>query len=372
MTATAALPVTVPFEAPLEALYPDPRQPRKHIDDAALEELAASIRVHGVLEPLIVHPQLRQDKQAGYTIVAGERRWRAAKRAGLKTVPVVVRAQLTVAQIGEIQLIENLQREDLTAVELATGYAAYLKATGKSQAELAKAVGKDEGTVSHHLALLTLPPEIQQLVSDRTLSFAHARELARLVPHPKALARVAKYVGERIHWGNVPTTRTMKRYVDSELDRERRRQKAAAAKKKGGGRRAAPTSAIQDNLEWKRRQALQEIGQRARAKALKAELPTLVQRFRKDRLVQLVKKIPGAIAAAIAREFQPGWWSDQRTIGEHLVRHGPGAGYGKIAAVLWLRPRWGALDRQFTVAALKAIAAEQTKAVAPKRKGGGK
>lgn len=158
-------------EAEITELRPNPYQPRKNFDDAALQELMESIKQHGIVQPLVVRKSIR-----GYEIVAGERRFRAAKLAALQTVPIVVR-DFTDEQMMEIALVENIQREDLNPIEVAFAYQKLMNHLGITQEELAERVGKSRPHVANFLRLLQLPAEVQEYVSRGTLSMGHARTL---------------------------------------------------------------------------------------------------------------------------------------------------------------------------------------------------
>ncbi len=155
----------------LKELRPNPYQPRKKFGDASLKELSQSIKEHGVIQPLIVRKSIR-----GYEIVAGERRFRAAKEADLESVPVVIR-ELTDDQMMEIALIENLQREDLNPIEIAQAFKKLMEHLSLTQEQLAEKVGKSRPHVTNFLRLLQLPESIQEYVSRGTLSMGHARAL---------------------------------------------------------------------------------------------------------------------------------------------------------------------------------------------------
>ena len=161
----------------LDLLAPSPLQPRRHFDETALSELAASIALKGVLQPLLVRPDPRQAGR--YEIVAGERRWRAAQRARVHKVPVHV-TDLTDAEVLEIALIENLQRQDLTAVEEARGYRRLLEDFGHTQEHVAEVVGKSRAHVANTLRLLTLPTAVQDLLDEGKISVGQARPLIGL------------------------------------------------------------------------------------------------------------------------------------------------------------------------------------------------
>lgn len=158
-------------ELPLERIRPNPRQPRKEFAPEALAELAASIREHGVVQPVLVRPV-----DGGYELVAGERRWRAARAAGLERIPAVVR-DISPAKAMEIALIENLQREDLNPVEQAEAYRTLLEEHGLSHEELARRLGKSRPQITNTLRLLQLPRPVQALVASGALSVGHAKVL---------------------------------------------------------------------------------------------------------------------------------------------------------------------------------------------------
>ena len=153
-------------------IEPNREQPRKIFDEAALGELADSIATHGVIQPLLVRPI----KDGGYQLVAGERRWRAARIAGLTEVPVVIK-DLTDSETVELAMVENLQREDLNPLEEALGYSYMMKELKITQEEAAEKVGKSRPAIANSLRLLKLPEEIQEMVRDNIISAGHARAL---------------------------------------------------------------------------------------------------------------------------------------------------------------------------------------------------
>jgi ParB family chromosome partitioning protein len=161
-------------EVPLTLLHPNPNQPRTHFDPAALAELSASIKQNGVLQPILVRP--RPAPLPGYEIVAGERRYRAARDAGLTKVPVVVR-MLSDEETLAVALIENLIRQDIGPLETARAYSRLMSEFGWTQEEMGKRVGKSRVSVANHLRLLKLPQEIQESVERGELSEGHARGL---------------------------------------------------------------------------------------------------------------------------------------------------------------------------------------------------
>ena len=170
---------------PVAFLRPGKFQPRRHFDEAALEELAASIRHHGLLQPILVRPIAGESD--AYEIIAGERRWRAAQRASLHDVPVIVQT-LSDTQALEIALVENLQRQDLSALEEAEGYKRLMDEFGHSHGELGGLVGKSRSHVANMLRLLALPDGVKAMVQSGELSAGHARALLT-APDPEALAK---------------------------------------------------------------------------------------------------------------------------------------------------------------------------------------
>lgn len=156
---------------PIEALSPNPDQPRRTFEEAALEELAQSIKERGIIQPIIV-----RSKGDGYEIVAGERRWRAAQRAQVHRVPVVVR-DLSDAEVLEIAIIENIQRADLNAIDEAAGYQQLMDRFGHTQEQLGTALGKSRSHIANLLRLLTLPEAVRDHVVQGRLSAGHARAL---------------------------------------------------------------------------------------------------------------------------------------------------------------------------------------------------
>ena len=159
-------------ELSINELEPNRNQPRKSFNDEAMSELADSIAQHGVLQPLLVRPLL----SGGYQIVAGERRWRASRMAGLTTVPALIR-ELTDSEVMQIALIENLQREDLKPLEEAQGYQALIDEHGFTQDEISKTVGKSRPAVTNALRLLNLPEDIRSMLERGELTAGHARTL---------------------------------------------------------------------------------------------------------------------------------------------------------------------------------------------------
>jgi ParB family chromosome partitioning protein len=174
---------------PIEAIQPNPDQPRKRFSQQTLEELADSIRAHGLLQPIIVTP-LRGAGADRFQLVAGERRWRAAQLAGLQLIPALVR-DATRGQSLELALIENLQREDLNPMEAARVFERLVEDFGLKHEEIAQRTGKDRATITNFLRLLRLPAEVQELVSEGKLSTGHAKALLAIAS-PQEQRRLAK------------------------------------------------------------------------------------------------------------------------------------------------------------------------------------
>jgi len=158
----------------IDAIDPNPVQPRRVFQADALRELADSIVQHGIIQPLVLRP-----KGTRFQIVAGERRWRAAKLAGLKEVPAVVQ-EISDERLLEVTLIENVQREDLNPIELAMAFERMARELNLNHDEIGRRTGKDRSTIANSIRLLQLPPDIQQLVAERRLSAGHARCLLAL------------------------------------------------------------------------------------------------------------------------------------------------------------------------------------------------
>lgn len=178
-----------PSEVDLNSIVPGPMQPRTSFDEAALESLAESIKTHGVVQPLLV-----RHRDDGFQLIAGERRWRAAKMAGLTRVPVLVK-DIADDNLLEIALIENIQREDLNPIEEAQAYKRLIENVGLTQEALATRVGRDRSYITNYLRLLKLPDDLQQLVIEGRLSTGHARTLLGL-SHVDLQRRLARQVIE--------------------------------------------------------------------------------------------------------------------------------------------------------------------------------
>lgn len=212
----ALIPETEPEESKsllycgIEEIHPNRSQPRKHFDESKLQELADSIKAKGILEPLIV-----KKRGDGYELIVGERRWRAAQRAGLREVPVLVK-EMDDRETLEASLIENVQRDDLNSLEEAGAYLRLVEEFGISQEELGQRLGKDRTTISNTLRLLKLPPEIKEHLLQSRISSGHARailslegrerqrELCNLILQKGLSVREAEALAK--HWSKKPKT----------------------------------------------------------------------------------------------------------------------------------------------------------------------
>lgn len=174
-------------EIDLERIYPNPYQPRKNFSEEEMKELADSIREHGVFQPILVRPT-----DTGYVLLAGERRVRAARQAGLTTIPAIVQ-DFTDEQMMELSLLENIQREDLSAVEEAESYRTLIEKLGYTQEQLADRIGKSRTHVTNTLRLLTLPQEIQKMVNDKELTMGQVRPLITVQPEAEQI-RLARMI----------------------------------------------------------------------------------------------------------------------------------------------------------------------------------
>lgn len=175
----------------ISEIEPNRDQPRKEFDEAALAELAHSISQHGVLQPLLVRPLIG----GGYQIVAGERRYRACRMAGVTEIPVVIR-ELSDSETMELALIENLQRENLTPIEEAQGFGVLVDSYGMSQEEVAQVVGRSRSAVANSLRLLNLPKEVSDMVERGEISAGHGRTLLAL-DSPEEMVKLAKEISEK-------------------------------------------------------------------------------------------------------------------------------------------------------------------------------
>ena len=236
---------------PVASLRPNRFQPRTYFDESLIEELAESIRAQGVIQPLVVSPDTQGE---GYLIIAGERRWRASRRAGLETVPVVVREVADDRELLELALVENLQRSDLNPLEEAEAYQALQEKFSLSQEEIATRVGKARTTVTNALRLLRLPEEVRELLREGQISAGQARPLLGLATSEEQITLAERAVREGL------SARDMER-----LSSEPR--EAAVPKKKPARPVEVHTAAAEEKLT-RRLQTKVEIRRRGKGGAL--------------------------------------------------------------------------------------------------------
>ena len=180
-------------EIPIEELRVNPYQPRKTFNEESLQELAASIKEHGIIQPIIVKKSIK-----GYEIVAGERRYRASKLAGKSTIPCIIK-DFTDEQMMEIAVLENLQREDLNSIEEALGIEMLMRNLNLTQEETAKRIGKSRSYVTNMLGLLTLPNEVKEYVKQGKISTSHARSLSKIEDKNKIVELANKIINENLN-----------------------------------------------------------------------------------------------------------------------------------------------------------------------------
>lgn len=203
-------------DIPLQQVRPNPYQPRKYFSNEAIQELTDSVKEHGVLQPIIVRKSIK-----GFEIVVGERRFRAAKEAGLETIPAVVR-RLNDQQMMELALLENLQREDLTPIEEANAYQKLMDELKLTQEQLAKRLAKSRPHISNHIRLLTLPTYVQELISEGELSMGHGRTLLSLKDKSKLQAVISRIQKESL---NVRQLEQLIQQMNQNVPRETKKEK---------------------------------------------------------------------------------------------------------------------------------------------------
>ncbi|MGI5895377.1 MAG: ParB/RepB/Spo0J family partition protein [Oscillospiraceae bacterium] len=254
-------------------IEPNREQPRKRFEEEALTQLAESIRTHGVIQPLLVRPLAG----GGYQLVAGERRWRAARMAGLTEVPVVVK-DLSEQETMEIALIENLQREDLNPIEEALGYQELMDAYGFTQEQVAKRVGKSRSAVANALRLIGLPEEVRPLLESGSLSAGHARALLALEDKAQMVetARLAVDKGLSVR------------------ELEKRAKTAKTGSKTAGESRAAQNPFSRDSYYDEMELALKEALHRKVKIASEGEKGTLqIEFYSREELRDLAARLAG-------------------------------------------------------------------------------
>ena len=254
----------------LNEIEPNREQPRKHFDEAALNELSESIAMHGVIQPLLVRPI----SDGGYQLIAGERRWRASRMAGLTQVPVVIR-EMTDSEAMELALIENLQREDLNPVEEAEGFKLLMDTYSLTQEQAAERVGKSRPAVANALRLLSLPVKVIALLKEGKLSSGHARALLPLKDE-KTMLLLCKEIEEKDL-----SVRETERAVKNLLSEKKEKKEKTPRKR----------DPYYDECELSIREAL---GRRASINLAKGDKGTIeIEFFGKDDLKKILKGIAG-------------------------------------------------------------------------------
>lgn len=203
-------------EIKISEVRPNPYQPRKSFDQKAIDELRDSIETHGILQPIVVRKSIK-----GYEIVVGERRYRAAKEANLKKIPVIVK-ELDEQKMMELALIENLQREDLNPIEEGQAYSSLMQELELTQEQLAKRLGKSRPHIANHLRLLQLPALVQQLLSEKKLSMGHGRALLAVKNKTKISPLVQKIIKENL---SVRQVEALVQRMNENVSRETKKRK---------------------------------------------------------------------------------------------------------------------------------------------------
>jgi ParB family chromosome partitioning protein len=201
----------------LDQIKPNPNQPRQKIDEKGLEELMESIKTHGLIQPIIVRP--KNDKS--YEIIAGERRWQACKKLNMDRVPVIIR-KYNDLEASAAALIENIQREDLNAVEEANAYKQLMDSYGLTQEELSNRVGKSRSFIANMIRLLTLPPEIREMLAEGVISAGHARALVALEDSETQIKFTLKIIKQQL---SVRKTEEMvRKYIEGKGKERQKKQ----------------------------------------------------------------------------------------------------------------------------------------------------
>lgn len=254
----------------LNEIEPNRDQPRKHFDEQALAELSESIAMHGVIQPLLVRPI----SDGGYQLIAGERRWRASRMAGLSQVPVVIR-EMTDSEAMELALIENLQREDLNPIEEAEGFKLLMDTYSLTQEQAAERVGKSRPAVANALRLLTLPSKVVVLLKEGKLSSGHARALLPLKDE-KTMLLLCKEIEEK-DLSVRETERIVKNLLSDKKDKKEKRPKKR--------------DPYYDECEISIREVL---GRKASINLAKGDKGTIeIEFFGKDDLKKILKSLAG-------------------------------------------------------------------------------
>lgn len=233
-------------QVPVAAISPNPRQPRHKIDPEALRELADSIREHGLIQPLIVTPAPDSTELAPrYQLIAGERRWNAAKLAGLATVPVIVRGA-TPQEMLELALVENIQRADLNVLEEANAYRQLMTDFGLTQEQVASKVGKNRTTIANALRLLKLPAEIQAALADETITEGHARAILTVEDEKQQKQLLRQVIEQGLSVRQ--TEEAARRGGDKPATAERKARSAVSSRRSAEPEMPAATRALEEDF----------------------------------------------------------------------------------------------------------------------------
>lgn len=252
----------------LSDIEPNRNQPRKEFNEESLAELADSISQHGVLQPLLVRPL----PDGGYQIVAGERRWRACRMAGVSEVPAAIR-ELTESQVMELALIENLQREDLSVIEEAEGYKLLMETYNFTQDEISKSVGKSRPSITNALRILNLPPKILDLLKEGKITAGHARALLSF-SNEEEMQRAAKLIVE-----NGLSVREIENIV--------KRSNKAKRKKRDLGKRNSFFNEVELALN-------EHLGRKVKVKNTAKERGSItIEFYNKEDLAQIASRLAG-------------------------------------------------------------------------------
>jgi len=228
------------LEVSVDSIYPNPNQPRYKIDENNLQELMESIKVHGLIQPIVVRP----GKEGKYEIIAGERRWQACKRLKMQYIPVIVR-DYDDLESSEATLVENIQREDLNAVEEASAYQKLMKEYGLTQEELSARLGKSRSFVANMLRILGLPEEVKEMLVEGKITAGHARALLSLPDATTQIKFAAKIVKQQLSVRKI-----------EEMVRKQVEKKGKSSKKNGG---------LEENNDWEKILA-ERLGRRIKIK----------------------------------------------------------------------------------------------------------
>jgi ParB family chromosome partitioning protein len=261
---------------PMAKLQPNPDQPRKTFPEASIEELAQSIQKHGLLQPIIAEPS----GSDSYIIVAGERRFRAAQKAGLEELPVILRAVSAEKRL-QLSLIENIQREDLNPMEEAKAYQGLMELTGFTQEQVSEAVGKNRSTVANALRLLRLPEPMQDAVRDGSISAGHARSLLALADETERQALFARIIKESL------SVRQAEQAVQDSLLRR-------AGKKPKSGKKAVAGSApkeLDPNLKALEELFIERLGTKVEIKGGLDSGSITIEYYSQDDLQRIMEAI---------------------------------------------------------------------------------